>query len=503
MSRRPAATATPSSARKSTTARAPKAPLTILECCQDPQIWQPWFNKDPRTWIAWFAFLKTMFGLSLDEIALNLFKACTGRSMPAPGGYREVTLICGRRAGKSLMMALLAAYLASFFDWRPFLVGGERGVIMLVAADRRQAAVILRYLREMLAVPVLASLVVRETQDTIELSNGIDIVIQTASWRSIRGRTVVAGLVDELAFFSSEDSANPDIEIINALRPAMATIPGAMLIKASSPYSRKGALWNDYRKHYAKDDSSVLIWQASTRTMNPSVPESFIAAAYEDDPSSAAAEYGATFRSDIEGFVGRESVEACTSVGVFERPYVTSERYWAFVDPSGGSSDSMTLAIGHLERGKIDSEKTVVLDAIREVRAPFGPENVVDEFVKLLQSYKITTISGDRYGGAWPAERFNLNGVKYEPATQAKSDLYKDMLPAINSQQVDFLDHPRLLAQLVSLERRTARGGRDSIDHPPGQKDDVANAVAGLCCLVRAASNVTRTRFVRIDYMGR
>jgi hypothetical protein len=442
-----------------------------------------------------------MFGLSLDEIALNLFKECTGRSMPAPGGYREVTLICGRRAGKSLMMALLAAYLSAFFDWRPFLVGGERGVIMLVAADRRQAAVILRYLREMLAVPVLASLVVRETQDTIELSSGIDIVIQTASWRSIRGRTVVAGLVDELAFFSSEDSANPDIEIINALRPAMATIPGAMLIKASSPYSRKGALWADYRKHFGQDDSSVLIWKAATRVMNPSVPKAFVDAEYESDPASAAAEYGAEFRTDVEGFVTREAIEAVTTPGALERGFIAGQRYFAFTDPSGGSSDSMTLAIGHLEmRG---SEKTVILDAIREVRAPFSPEQVVDEFVKLLQNYKITTVTGDRYGSAWVSERFSLHGCAYKPAEKAKSDLYKDVLPAINSRQVDFLDHPKLLAQFVSLERRVARGGRDSIDHPPGGKDDISNAVAGLCCLIRADSNLTKTRWVHIDWIGR
>jgi hypothetical protein len=81
--------ATAGASRRSATTRAPKAPLSILACCQDPQIWQPWF-KDPRSWIAWFAFLKTMFGLSLDEIALNLFKECTRRSVPAPGGYRKL-----------------------------------------------------------------------------------------------------------------------------------------------------------------------------------------------------------------------------------------------------------------------------------------------------------------------------------------------------------------------------------------------------------------------------
>jgi hypothetical protein len=54
------------------------------------------------------------------------------------------------------------------------------------------------------------------------------------------------------------------------------------------------------------------------------------------------------------------------------------------------------------------------------------------------------------------------------------------MLPLINSQRIELLDHPPLLQQLAGLERRTARGGRDSIDHAPGGHDDVCNAA----CLV-------------------
>jgi hypothetical protein len=70
--------------------------------------------------------------------------------------------------------------------------------------------------------------------------------------------------------------------------------------------------------------------------------------------------------------------------------------------------------------------------------------------------------------------------IAYEPAVQPKSDLYRELLPAINSRRVDLLDDARLFAQIVGLERRTARGGRDSIDHAPGAHDDVANAAAGV-----------------------
>ena len=64
-------------------------------------------------------------------------------------------------------------------------------------------------------------------------------------------------------------------------------------------------------------------------------------------------------------------------------------------------------------------------------------------------------------------------------AERPKIELYAALLPALNSGRVELLDHPRLVAQLCGLERRTAWGGRDSIDHGPGGHDDVANAVAG------------------------
>jgi hypothetical protein len=50
----------------------------------------------------------------------------------------------------------------------------------------------------------------------------------------------------------------------------------------------------------------------------------------------------------------------------------------------------------------------------------------------------------------------------------------------LNAHRAELLDVPRLSAQLCALERRTARGGRDTIDHPPGTHDDLANAVGGV-----------------------
>jgi hypothetical protein len=269
---------------------------------------------------------------------------------------------------------------------------------------------------------------------------------------------------------------------LNAVRASMATFGSdAMVIAGSSPYARRGVLWDAFRRWHGKDDARNLVWQAPTRVMNPTVPQDFIDAEFERDAASANAEYGAEFRSDIAEFVSLAALEACTADGVFELPPTSGASYVAFVDPSGGSSDSMTLAIAHS-----DKFGTGILDCIRECRPPFSPESVVDEFVTVLLSYHCHKVCGDRYAGEWPRERFRMCGVTYELSEKPKSDIYRDMLPLLNSRKVQLLDDRRLISQLHGLERRTARGGKDSIDHAPGAKDDVANSVAGALLLAVA-----------------
>jgi hypothetical protein len=213
--------------------------------------------------------------------------------------------------------------------------------------------------------------------------------------------------------------------------------------------------------------------------MNPSLPQFIIDRAIERDPHAAAAEYLAEFRRDIEAFVPLEAVQACVTPRLREHPPRTHITYFAFCDPSGGSADAFALAIGHTEA----QQDLVVIDALREIPAPFSPETAVGELASLLKSYRISSICGDRYAGEWPREQFSKFGILYEPSPKPKSQLYIDLLPLINSERIALPDNSHLINQLTSLERRTARGGRDSIDHPPRGHDDLANAVAGLAAI--------------------
>ena len=219
--------------------------------------------------------------------------------------------------------------------------------------------------------------------------------------------------------------------------------------------------------------------EGASRDFNPTLPQSVVDRAIERDATAASAEYLAEFRRDIEGFVSIEAVKNCVSTGVYERAYQHSVTYTGFVDPSGGSADSFTLCIGHMNYGK----QTVIIDLIREVTPPFSPEHVCANFARTLQNYNISSISGDRFAGIWPVEQFRKFNIRYEQSAEPKSDLYQSLLPLINSLRIDLLDNPKLINQLIGLERRKARGGRDSIDHGPGGHDDVCNAVAGLASI--------------------
>lgn len=403
------------------------------------------------------------------------YRACTGRAELPGAPFAILWLVAGRRSGKSFIMAIVACFLAVFKNWRPFLAVGERAVVLIVAADREQAKLVRRYVGGVLSTPLLASRIENETADAIELSGNVVIEVATCSYRTVRGRSVCVALLDEVGFWRAEDSANPDKEVWRAIRASMASFGAeSIAVIASSPYAKRGLLWDGFKRYFGKDDARNLVWQAGTKVMNPTVSDEFLAEEFEADPVSAEAEYNAQFRSDIESFVSQEAVEAVVQLGCHERPYQARYRYAGAIDAATGSGqDAMTMAIGHLEDG------IGYVDCLREVRPPFSPESVAEEFAASFGAYGIRSdVIADKWGSEFVVEAFARQGVTCEQSAKPKSDVYRELLPLVNSGKVRLLDNRRLLNQLIGLERKTARGGRDLIDHPVNGHDDLINAAA-------------------------
>jgi hypothetical protein len=444
--------------------------MTILEALDDEALG---LGKHfaGESFHAWRVFLEACFGLPISDP--EIYTACTGRT-DQPGRAREIICLAGRRSGKSRISALLSVWIGAVSASLdpPKRAVGERLVISVIACDRAQARVVYRYAVGLLkGSRLLAALIQNETAECISLTTGVDLQIQTCSSKSSRGHSGLAVILDEVAFFRSDESSDPDTDLVNAIMPTLATTDGP-LIAISSPYAKRGIAWEKYRRHFGKD-GDVLVWVAPTRTMNPTVPQSVIDRAMEQDPAAARSEYLAEFRSDVGQLLTLEAIMACVD-GVFERPPMPGVHYVAHVDPSGGSSDSMALAIAH-----VDGDGIPVLDAVREARPPFSPRAVVREFAQLLEGYGVQNVRGDRYAGEWPRELFREMGLSYEVAERTASEAYLAFLPLLNSGRVRLLENHRLVSQLAGLERRTSAVGRDIVTHPTRTThDDVANASA-------------------------
>ena len=390
---------------------------------------------------------------------------------------RELLVLAGRRGGKSCIAATVAIYLATLRRWR--LAPGEIGTVMTLAADRDQARVSFRYCVGLLEQsPILCQELESITADTIRLRNGLEIVIGTSDKAAVRGRTIVAAVLDEVSFWGADAD-----EVLRALRPGMASQPDALLIQITTAYSQRGPVFDTFRRYYGTDDPRVLVVRATTRDLNETIPQSFIDEELERDPQAAAAEYLAQFRSDLEALFDAALIDRATRGTPRELPYRatlpsgTPIVYRAAVDVSGGRQDAAAAAVGHRE-----GEHNVI-DACRRWPSPHNPVAVAVEVAAFLKSYELSVATADQYGAEIAASVYREAGVTLIPSEFNRSEAYLHALPLFTSGRIEIPDEPTLRAELLTLERRTGRSGKDAVDHPPHMHDDLANAVS-LCAAV-------------------
>ena len=243
------------------------------------------------SWQAWRVLLIAACGEPLSDDERVIFKRLTGREREPGERVDELAAVVGRRGGKSRALATFATYVAALCQHR--LVPGERGLVLIVAQNQRAARVVLHYAEACFdAAPALAALVVSRSDSVIELKGGVALEVRWQSFRAVRGFTLCAAICDEVAFWWSDDCyANPDVETLAALRPGLLTTRGPLVL-ASSPYARRGVLWDYYSKHYgAAGPPATLVVQGATRDFNPMVPAAWIEQELERDPARNSSEY--------------------------------------------------------------------------------------------------------------------------------------------------------------------------------------------------------------------
>ena len=451
--------------------------ISVSDAMASRRLLGPFFSGP--SWDCWRVVVKALFAEKMSAAEIEIFRTVAERDPPtAP--VSEGVFIIGRGGGKDSVATSIATNIAVNFDpRRSKLRPGEKAVVMLLAVDRAQAGVAFNYIKGYFEeVPALAKLVKHIGDDSIELRNRVVIEVHTNSYRSVRGRSLLCVICDEVAFWRSEDSASPDVETAGAVAPGLARIRGSMLILISTAHKRSGLLYQKWRDAYGRSDPDVLVVKGTTLQFNPTFDAKTIERQIASDPALYRAEYLSEWRDDLSSFISRDLLEAAVDRGVIVRSPIDGTKYQAFADPSGGAHDSFTLGISHREK-----DGSIVLDLLFERHAPFNPSEVTEEIAALLKSYRCTHVTGDKYAARWVTEAFAKAGITYRQSDADRSAIYLDALPLFTSGRARLIDSARLVAQFAALERRVFSTGRDRVDHGRTGKDDACNAAAGALVL--------------------
>jgi len=430
------------------------------------------------TWHVWLTVLCAAFALPLTAAQLQTFAAISGGRLPPARQARELWIVAGRRSGKSRIAALVAVFIALFVQHRK--APGERPMVLVIAGSVDQAATVFSYVRGFIeASPSLAREAVAIKRHEIELRNGVAIAVHANSFRTVRGRTLVAAVFDEVSFWKDETSAMPDVEMYRAVLPSLSTTNG-VLVGISTPYRKLGLLYQKWRDHFAQNDDDVLVVQGASNTFNPSLSDAVIATQREADPAGAVSEWDAEFRADIAALFDDELIDRAIELSrPLELPPQPGITYRAYTDASGGvGQDAYTLGIAHR-----DGDRSVV-DLVRGTVGKSNPHEVTRQYAALCKDYHVREVVGDAYSAQWVAGAWREAGINYRKSPLTKSDIYLECIPLFTRGLVRLPDHPKLLRELRLLERRTHRSGKDSVDHPRGQHDDFSNSCCGALHLV-------------------
>jgi hypothetical protein len=212
--------------------------MNILNAIKDEQLFRPFLGDSLASWKTWLTALRVVYGLPISQTRHHVIRECTGRDAnKLPGdGFDTALFLTGRRSGKSRMAAVVGAYEAALAGHETKLSKGERGVVAICAPTKPQGRIVRDYLRAVFEAPILQREVARETADGFDLNSGTRIEILAGDWRTVRGYTLLAAILDEAAFmgYDAESKVKSDAELVRAIRPSLATT-GGKLIAISSP----------------------------------------------------------------------------------------------------------------------------------------------------------------------------------------------------------------------------------------------------------------------------
>lgn len=453
--------------------------MNIIEFIESPEM-----LNDKSLSLAQRTAIKAVYGLPLMFDELEMFKKITGLTRYRSGiEWEEASFLWPRRTGKSDKIAsTIALYEACCRKHK--LSVGQVGVVMVVASEKkRQAKIVFKYIEEKLKrSPVLRKMINGNiTQDIITLKNNVEIQVFPCSIGKIRGQSLICFIADEVAHWKV-DGVDVDSDVLDSARPGL-DFDYSKMIKISTPWIRKGEIWQDFRQYYGKANNDVLVFQGDTETIFPAYAEKNrkkLERQKKRNPLMYETERLARFRSDLSAMYDPAMIDKAVNPDrPLEIPYRKDVAYKAFTDCSGGvGKDHYAYCCGHLENEK------VIIDIVRSRAPKFNPDEVTAGYCDLAKAYKINKVYGDKFSGDWASNSWAKHDIDYERSEKTKSELYLEAESPFNTERVDLPDKELPITQLKNLIRKTRSGGKDSVDTDSGQPEDEANVIAGVIWLL-------------------
>ena len=420
--------------------------------------------------------LRTIYGLPLDPQELEIYKRASGRQTYQPVEHREASAIAGRRGGKTSKIAAPIVCYEAVRDHG--LPAGEEGYVMLLAPTMKQARIAFRYIRAYLrGSRLLSRHIVSTSKDEIKLDNDIIIGCYASTYDGVRGRTIVAAICDELAFWPHEETAaNPDEEVLAALRPGMITVRNAKLLKISTPYTKDGVLWREYQQ---RSELDFPVLHFSSEDLNPKLQSSALEKERCRGEQTFRREYMAEFTDAISGWIVPELLDQCIVRRRTELPFTMDGVFVAVADPAFVRDDFALAILSRRDDGRIVVHRLARWSGTKA--APLGHEDVLRQVNSILADYGINALIGDQHCFELIQQVLQRLGIyykKYNFDSRTRPEIFANLRHLLSQRKIELLDNAELLRQLRGLQEHRNDRGQVDIRPAAGCKDDLAVAVA-------------------------
>jgi hypothetical protein len=402
-------------------------------------------------------------------------------------------VVAGARSGKSFLGALRLLHLALTADLF-HLAHGEVAVGIIVAPDLRLARQTLRFLiGQVRASPVLSSMVVGETADSIGIRRpdgrvvSIECLPATRGGSALRGRWLVGVVDEETAYQRDADYVINDQAIFDAVTTRI--VPGGQIMVISTPWAKVGLLWQLHYDNHGHP-RTALAAHAPTSLMRDGDPVTMAIVERERrrDPIKAAREYDALFLDGASMLFASADVDAAVDVGVVERPYDPACSYRMTVDV-GLRNDSTVVLIFHVELQRRDGGPPVrhlVVDAVRILKPTIEHRISLDEVEATIARYAhrfhVSIVVGDIHYSDALAPRLAARGIRFSEAPmhpnaqQARATL---LAARFSAGAIRLVHEPTLIKELKEATITRHAGGRTSVGAPDSKRkhDDTLDAL--------------------------